>query len=260
MPLPQLYQPAKIRKAIPRPSTPWSVSFRRWARPFCPFVDRFTHVLDRLERQRQTLHFVHAFIDLARFPSIKSPTILTDIVLPLYIRWLQQRLSPAGTERPAAIIAPTVRHARAISRNIWQSSALSPPEMSSLNFLICHASHSPFSFNRLRGLTCHFALVIHTDRLRVRHHADRYSQLYRAIAPMLFNGNDSALIIVGDSRLHPRLSFARQSASPPYPLPIDSVDDIIILAPPDIYPIPPPPIFPILPILLPLPITPDPIL
>lgn len=249
MPLARSYQPAKIRKSVPRPSAPWSISFRRWARPLFPYVDRFTPVLDRLERQRQTLRFVHAFIDLARFPSIKTPYLLTDIVLPLYIRWLQQHLSPPDTYRPVAIIAPSIRHARAISRHV----SLSPG-------LTHHASHSPFSFNRLRGLTFHYGLIIQTDRLHSRFGADSYSLLYRAVAPAIFRGYDSALIIVGDSRLHPRLSFARQSAAPPYPLHTDPGDEIIILSPPDLYPIPPPPrplpilpILPIFPILLPLP-------
>lgn len=245
MPLAHSYQPAKIRKAIPRPVAPWSVSFRRWARPLCPFVDRFTPVLDHLERQRQTLHFVHAFIDLARFPTIKATSLLTDIVLPLYIRWLQQHLAPADAQRPAVIVAPTVRHAGAIARSVWQKSSLA--------FLVSRASHSPFSFNRLRGLTFHYALIIHTDRLRTRHRADRYSLLYRAIAPSIFRGNDSALIIVGDSRLHPRLSFARQAGAPPYPLHDLPDGDIIILSVPDLCPIPPPPkFFPIMPLIYPI--------
>ncbi len=261
MPLQQSFQPAKIRKFIPRPSAHWSFSFRRWARPLCPIVDRFTPVLDRLERQRQTLHFVHAFIDLARYPSIKNPWILTDIVLPLYIRWLQQHLSPPDTQRPATIVAPSVRHADAIVRNVWQYPTLSRAEKTSLTSLISIASHSPCSLNRLRGLTYHYALIIHTDRLRTRHRVDRYSLLYRAIAPAIFRGNDSALIIVGDSRLHPRLSFARQSAAPPYPLVAGPEGDIMILAVPDLCPIPPPPEpLPIMPLIYPSPIVSETIL
>ena len=246
MPLAYPYQSAKIRKTIPRPAAPWSISFRRWARPFCPFVDRFTSVLDSLERQRQTLHFVHAFIDLARFPTIKATSLLTDIVLPLYIRWLQQHLSPPGAQRPAVIVAPTVRHAGAIARSVWQKT--------SHTFSVNRASHSPFSFNRLRGLTFHYALLIHTDRLRTRHRTDRYSLLYRTIAPAIFRGNDSALIIVGDSREHPRLSFARQAAAPPYPLKAASEGHIIILTVPDLCPIPPPPeSVPIMPLIYSIP-------
>lgn len=154
---------------------------------------------------------------------------MTDTVLPLYLRWLQERIAPRDSERPVAILSRTKRHATAILDRVFDYRSRHPRRHWHLyRHLYKSAGHTRRSFEGLRGKTFFYALILDADLLRTKLGFNRFSALTRAVLPCFSRDNGHAVIIVGDSSRHPRSTFACMAHDPPCPLPEPSSEPIVM--------------------------------
>ncbi|MCM1028708.1 MAG: hypothetical protein NC342_05850 [Pseudoflavonifractor sp.] len=206
-----------------KPYTPWSFSFRHWVRRLHPDlpIDRYRLILDRLEHQRHLLGFVYAYIDIVNLRHL-DPHLLSNTILPLYLRWLREVIAPADAIRSTAIITRRKPMAQEIIRRCFVrplrqvGRRLSAEERDDL---FTPASHSLRSVNSLRASSIHYCLVLDTDLFHARYKGSSFGALLQCVAPFFSGAPGSALIFVGDSARHPRSGFAKMILRQPYPLP-----------------------------------------